>query len=74
MFYWLSIGGSEVASELRNELTNLRLKVENLDSELKTKNEEIQKMTMNRMPLEEKCKVLKKIKLHKKWKKKKSDC
>ncbi|KAL5244097.1 hypothetical protein ACI65C_011507 [Semiaphis heraclei] len=51
-------GGSEVASELRNELTSLRLKVENLDSELKSKNEEIQKMTMNRMPLEEKCKVL----------------
>jgi len=35
------------------------LKVENLDGELKSKNEEIQKMTMNRMPLEEKCKVIK---------------
>lgn len=54
-------GGSEVASELRNELTNLRLKVENLDGELKSKNEEIQKMAMNRMPLEEKCKVIKKL-------------
>jgi len=37
------------------------LKVENLDSELKSKNEEIQKMTMNRMPLEEKCKVIKNL-------------
>jgi len=35
------------------------LKVENLDGELKSKNEEIQKMAMNRMPLEEKCKVIK---------------
>lgn len=52
-----SSGGSEVASELRNELTNLRLKVENLDGELKAKNEEIQKLTMNRMPLEDKFKV-----------------
>ncbi|XP_025413539.1 homer protein homolog 2 [Sipha flava] len=51
-------GGSEVASELKNELTSLRLKVENLDGELKIKNEEIQKLTMNKMPLEEKCKVL----------------
>ncbi|XP_050432414.1 homer protein homolog 1 [Adelges cooleyi] len=51
-------GGSEVSSELRNELTNLRLKVENMDSELKSKNEELQKLTMNRMPLEDKCKVL----------------
>lgn len=47
-----------MASELRNELTSLRLKVENFDSELKNKNEEIQKLTMNRMPLEEKCKVI----------------
>lgn len=55
-----SLGGSEVASELRNELTSLRLKVENLDGELKGKNEEIQKLTINRMPLEEKCKVINK--------------
>ncbi|VVC28491.1 WH1/EVH1 domain,PH domain-like [Cinara cedri] len=51
-------GGSEVASELKNELTSLRLKIENLDGELKNKNEEIQKLNLNRMPLEEKCKVL----------------
>lgn len=61
MFYLFYIGGSEVASELRNELTSLRLKVENLDGELKSKNEEIQKMAMNRMPLEEKCKVIQKL-------------
>lgn len=58
MFIYSTIGGSEVASELRNELTNLRSKVENLDGELKSKNEEIQKLSMNRMPLEEKCKVI----------------
>lgn len=61
MFCLFYVGGSEVASELRNELTSLRLKVENLDSELKSKNEEIQKMAMNRMPLEEKCKVIRKL-------------
>lgn len=58
MFIYYSLGGSEVASELRNELTNLRSKVENLDGEVKSKNEEIQKLSMNRMPLEEKCKVM----------------
>lgn len=53
----LFLGGSEVVSELRNELTSLRLKVESLDGELKSKNDEIQKLTLNRTPLEEKCKV-----------------
>lgn len=56
--YYFTVGGSEVASELRNELSSLRLKVENLDADLKSKNEEIQKLTLNRMPLEEKCKVI----------------
>lgn len=56
--YYFAVGGSEVASELRNELSSLRLKVENLDADLKSKNEEIQKLTLNRMPLEEKCKVI----------------
>lgn len=56
------LGGSEVTSELRNELANLRLKVESLDSDLKCKNDEIQKLTVNRMPLEEKCKVVLQLK------------
>ncbi|XP_050538508.1 homer protein homolog 2 [Daktulosphaira vitifoliae] len=51
-------GGSEVSSELRNELTNLRLKVDSLEGELKSKNDEIQKLSLNKMPLEERCKVL----------------
>lgn len=62
MLFNFFLGGSEVGSELRNELTNLRLKVENLDGELKSKNEEIQKLTANRMPLEEKCKVISDLK------------
>lgn len=58
MFYFCLLGGSEVASELRNELTNLRLKVDSLETDLKSKNEDVQKLTMNKMPLEEKCKVI----------------
>lgn len=58
MFYLCPLGGSEVASELRNELTNLRLKVDSLETDLKSKNEDVQKLTMNKMPLEEKCKVI----------------
>lgn len=58
LFYLCLLGGSEVASELRNELTNLRLKVDSLETDLKSKNEDVQKLTMNKMPLEEKCKVI----------------
>lgn len=51
-------GGTEGAVELRKELAMLRLRVETLEIELKTKDEDIKKLTGPKTPHEERCKIL----------------
>lgn len=50
-------GGTEAAVELRKELATLRLRVEQLEVELKSKDEELKRMGCNRQPHEDRCKV-----------------
>ena len=50
-------GGTEGAVELRKELAMLRLRVETLEIELKTKDEDIKRLTGPKTPHEERCKV-----------------
>lgn len=49
-------GGSEAAVELRKELATLRLRVEQLEVELKNKDEELKRLSI-KQPHEERCKV-----------------
>ncbi|KAL1449267.1 hypothetical protein WDU94_000477 [Cyamophila willieti] len=51
-------GVSEAAVELRKELTSVRAKNETLDSELKTRDEELKKLTNAKHSVEDKCKLL----------------
>uniref|UniRef100_A0A1B6DJ64 WH1 domain-containing protein n=1 Tax=Clastoptera arizonana TaxID=38151 RepID=A0A1B6DJ64_9HEMI len=51
-------GGTEAAVELRKELGSLRSRVEQLEAELKTKDEELKRLSTNKQPHEERCKIL----------------
>lgn len=51
------LGGTEAAVELRKELGTLRLRVEQLEAELKTKDEELKRLSVNKQPHEERCKA-----------------
>ncbi|KAG8254441.1 Homer protein 2 [Homalodisca vitripennis] len=51
-------GGTEAAVELRKELATLRLRVEQLEVELKNKDEELKRLSVNKQPHEERCKIL----------------
>ncbi|XKL64298.1 hypothetical protein PGB90_004384 [Kerria lacca] len=51
-------GGNEGAVELRKELSVLRLRVETLEIELKTKDEDIKRLSNTKTPLEDRCKLL----------------
>lgn len=50
-------GGTEAAAELRKELGILRLRVETLEVELKTKDDELKRLNI-KQPSEERCKIL----------------
>lgn len=50
-------GGTEAAVELRKELATLRLRVEQLEIELKSKDDELKRLSLNKQPYEERCKV-----------------
>ncbi|XP_014256341.1 homer protein homolog 2 isoform X2 [Cimex lectularius] len=51
-------GGTEAAGELRKELATLRLRVETLEAELKSKDDEMKRMSTGKQPAEDKCKAL----------------
>lgn len=51
------LGGNENSSELRKELATLRLRVEALEVELKSKEEDLKRLTSGKQPAEERCKV-----------------
>lgn len=51
-------GVSEAAVELRKELSNVRDKNETLESELKSRDEELKKISSNKYAVEDKCKLL----------------
>lgn len=51
-------GGTEAAVELRKELATLRLRVETLEVELKNKDEELKRLSINKQPHEDRCKVI----------------
>lgn len=51
-------GGTEAAVELRKELATLRLRVETLEVELKNKDEELKRLSINKQPHEDRCKIL----------------
>ncbi len=57
LFAVFSAGGNEGSVELRKELSMLRIRVETLEIELKTKEDEIKKLSNVRTPHEERCKV-----------------
>lgn len=50
-------GCNEGVAEVRKELSMLRLRVETLEIELKTKDEEIKRLTNSKASQEERCKV-----------------
>lgn len=52
-----STGGNDGALELRKELSLLRLKVETLEIELKTKDDDIKRLQSQKGPHEDRCKV-----------------
>uniref|UniRef100_A0A0A9Z533 WH1 domain-containing protein n=1 Tax=Lygus hesperus TaxID=30085 RepID=A0A0A9Z533_LYGHE len=51
-------GGTEAAVELRKELATLRLRVETLEVELKSKDDELKRAMNSKQPSEERCKAL----------------
>ncbi|KAF6216554.1 hypothetical protein GE061_000897 [Apolygus lucorum] len=51
-------GGTEAAVELRKELATLRLRVETLEVELKSKEDELKRAMNSKQPSEERCKAL----------------
>ncbi|KAK7595230.1 hypothetical protein V9T40_001663 [Parthenolecanium corni] len=53
-----SAGGNDGALELRKELSLLRLKVETLEIELKTKDDDIKRLQSQKGPHEDRCKIL----------------
>lgn len=56
--YFFIQGGTEAAVELRKELATLRLRVETLEVELKNKDEELKRLSLNKQPHEDRCKVI----------------
>lgn len=50
-------GGSEAAAELRKELATLRLRVETLEHELKSKEEDLKRVSGGKQPVEDRVKV-----------------
>lgn len=50
-------GGTEAAVELRKELATLRLRVETLEVELKSKEEDLKRASAGKQPAEDRCKV-----------------
>uniref|UniRef100_A0A023F4X3 Putative paramyosin n=1 Tax=Triatoma infestans TaxID=30076 RepID=A0A023F4X3_TRIIF len=51
-------GGTEAAVELRKELATLRLRVETLEVELKSKEEDLKRASAGKQPAEDRCKSL----------------
>ncbi|KAK9497362.1 hypothetical protein O3M35_004695 [Rhynocoris fuscipes] len=51
-------GGTEAAVELRKELATLRLRVETLEIELKSKEEDLKRASAGKQPAEDRCKTL----------------
>uniref|UniRef100_T1IEB9 WH1 domain-containing protein n=1 Tax=Rhodnius prolixus TaxID=13249 RepID=T1IEB9_RHOPR len=51
-------GGTEAAVELRKELATLRLRVETLEVELKSKEEDLKRASAGKQPAEDRCKTL----------------
>lgn len=51
-------GGTEAAVELRKELATLRLRVETLEVELKSKEEDLKRVSAGKQPAEDRCKTL----------------
>lgn len=49
--------GAENTVELKKELSMLRLRVETMEIELKSKDEDIKRLSSTRTPAEERCKV-----------------
>lgn len=48
-FIYIILGGGDIADELRKEIQSLRLRVEQLESELESKNSEIKQISSHKL-------------------------